>query len=110
MAEDDRIAEPEELVVALERELAIVRGQAREHFTARLEAERDAADGQRRGVLLAVRWIRDMPARMLTDQRIQVGAEIYQRVAMSVARYLERRLDTCEETTSPSLPPSSSSE
>ena len=91
----------------LTRELEAARALAAEHFTARTDAERTAADAQRRGVLIAIRWIRGMPRRSIAGRRINVGVEIYQLVAMSIARYLEERLDVCDEVTSPALPPNS---
>lgn len=103
------IEEQRETIAALEQELAASQALAVEHYIARVEAERAAADAQRRGIQVAIRWIRAMPRQELLESRLRVGSAIYQRVASSVARYLEDRLDVCDEVTLPVLPSSSKS-
>lgn len=92
----------------LELELRGAHERTKAHFTARTEAERERDDAASRGVKNAINWIRAMPRKSIAGARINIGPELYQQVAMSVARYLEERLEADEEPTRPELPPSSS--
>lgn len=95
----------------LELELVEARELAKRHHAAKIFAEREAADARARGTRDAINWIRAMPRKQVVTPRIAVGPTVYQIVAMSVARYLEERLDVSEEVTRPELPaPSSSGE
>jgi hypothetical protein len=94
----------------LELELRGAHERTKTHFAARTEAERERDSAAARGVRNAINWIRAMPRRQIATARVAVGPEIYQLVAMSVARYLEERLEADDEVTRPELPPSSSGE
>lgn len=91
----------------LELELRGAHERAKTHFAARTEAERERDDAAVRGVRNAINWIRAMPRKSIAGARLNVGPEIYQAVAMSVARFLEERLEADDEVTRPELPPTS---